>query len=315
MAKKYIADNIDLASDLSMVSTSSGEQKIVIGNTDGSQTTNDYSRIHITGKSTATSSTTGAELVLNTGGSGLGRVLFNTAYDFNSTNSYRTASVGYNGGSNAQFYISHGQLTGQKNIITLDPSYTNFNTPLRIGTNATANELDDFEEGDANLTFGVSYAQPGSGIAFFSGAQPGDFSSWSDNSKYVKVGSSVTVYIDITFSNSSASPSNWLSSSYSIFLGGLPFGVAGSYTSDYNKTSPLHGDYSFGINMMSYSNDVGFQIRPYKWGTYGMYFGFSSHNAYQTTTPLRGDDFNYTIGYSQYGVRQITGVIHYRTTQ
>lgn len=197
-------------------------------------------------------------------------------------------------------------------ILELGSSYHYTPKPIRIGANSSANELDDFEEGDANLSFGVSYAQPGSGIAFYSGT---DFSSWSDNSKYVKVGSSVTVYIDITFSNSSASPTNWLSSTYSIFLGGLPFGVAGSYISDYSKTSPLHGDYSFGKNMMSYSNDVGFQIRPYKWGTYGMYFGFSSHNAYQTTTPLRGDDFNYTIGYSNYGVRQITGVIHYRTTQ
>jgi hypothetical protein len=184
---------------------------------------------------------------------------------------------------------------------------------VRIGGTGTANELDDFEEGDANLTFGLAYYQPGSNISFYSGV--GSFSSWSDNSKYVKVGSSVTVYIDIMFSNGSAAPTSWLSGSHATFLGGLPFSVAGSYTSNYNKTSPLHGDYGFGQNMNGYTSDVGFQIRPYKWGTYGMYFGFSSNNIQSRTSPLRNDDFNYTIGYSSYGVRQITGVIHYRTTQ
>lgn len=200
MAKKYIADTFEgavtgtasgnvaktgdtMTGDLSITSSSSGERKIVIGNTDGSQTTNDHSRIYLTGKSSIYSSTTGAEVVLNTGGSGLARVSFNAAYDFNSTNSYRTANIGYNGGSNAQFYIQHGPPTSSRNTITLDQLYTNFNTPLRIGANASANELDDYEEG----TFTPAYTGS-SGMAVTHDVQVG---------RYVKIGRLVHFFISL----------------------------------------------------------------------------------------------------------------------
>jgi hypothetical protein len=184
------------------------------------------------------------------------------------------------------------------------------NNGIKLGGTASANELDDFEEGTANLEFGLASYSPGSSITYYGS---GDFNGWINNSKYVKIGSSVTVYIDIKFSNASTQPSGWLSSMATTWLGGLPFSVAGSYTSDYSATSPLHGDYAFGLNMQNPSTDNGYQIRPYKWGTYGMYFGFTRTSS--ATTPLYNNAFNYPIGSSNYGARQITGVIHYRTTQ
>lgn len=278
-------------------------------------------------------------------GEGSGRLFFSEHNSSTTDMDDYGMSIGYRGGSasvttaggnswTGLSQISNGQwgmwghdnslagsliMSGDRNATYVDFNGNNITnagdltaTGLFIGGTGSANKLDDYEEGDANLTFGIAYYYPGSTISFYSGTT--SFGSWSDNSKYVKVGSSVTVYIDITFSNSSQ-PSGWLSSSHATFLGGLPFSVAGSYTSDYNKTSPLHGDYGFGQNLSGHTSDVGFQIRPYKWGTYGMYFGFSSNSSQSRTSPLRNDDFNYTIGYSSYGVRQITGVIHYRTTQ
>ena len=214
--------------------------------------------------------------------------------------------------SDGRFSISQSGTLGTNEYFSISQTS---GMKAKIGGTASANELDDYEEGTANLSFGLAYYYPGATITFSSGQGSGGtgFGGWVNNSKYVKVGSSVTVYIDIKFSNSSAQPTNWLSSSFTTWLGGLPFSVAGLYTSDYNATSPLYGDYSFGINLSTYNSDVGFQIRPYKWGTYGMYFGFTREAV--STTPIYNDDFNYTIGSSNYGVRQITGVIHYRTTQ
>jgi hypothetical protein len=218
MAKKYIADNIDLASDLSMVSTSSGEQKIVMGNTDGSQTTNDYSRLYLTGKSTSTSSTTGAEVVLTTGGSGLARVRFDTDYNFGSTNTYRTANVGYSGGSNAQFYISHGPPTGARNTITLDGDNTYFNYPLRIGDNSSTNELDDYEEGSYNVEFRVNGVDYGS-----SNWVSGGGTVWTDNSQYVKVGRKVSLFFDLEYKGIPSAISTYTGA---LQLTNLPFTMA-----------------------------------------------------------------------------------------
>ena len=299
-----------MTGDLNVTSSSSGERKIVIGNTDGSQTSNDYSRIHLTGKSSTSSSTTGAEVILNTGGSGQARVLFNTEYSFSQPSGYYSGYVGYSGGNNSVMYLQHGPTTGAKNTISMNFDSTFFNKPLRIGGNVAANELDDFEEGTANLEFGLSYYYPGSTITFSSGT---DFASWTNNSKYVKIGSLVTVFIDIVYNDSQQAPTNWGSSSYRVWLGGLPFTVQGSYTSQYQATNPLHGNYAYGRGMTNASTNNGWQIRPFKWGTYGMYYGFTQSGS--VATPLAANDFKYTIsGQSQNGLRQVTGVIQFRTT-
>lgn len=113
--------------------------------------------------------------------------------------------------------------------------------------------------------------------------------------------------------NDTTAPTNWGSSSYRVWLGGLPFTVVGSYTSDYNSTNPLHGNYAYGRGMTNASTDNGWQIRPFKWGTYGMYYGFTQTGS--VTTPLAADDFKYTINsMGQTGVRQVTGIIQFRTT-
>jgi len=205
-----------MTGDLSITSSSSGERKIVIGNTDGSQTTNDYSKIHLTGKSTASSSTTGAEVVLNTGGSGLARVRFNTAYDFNSTDSYRTGNIGYNGGSNGQFYIQHGPPTSSKNTITLDQLYTYFNTPLRIGADASANELDDYEEGSWTPT-----------IFGFMGGMANTSYSYQYGS-YTKIGNLVRAFFSLTFTST-------INPGYTINIAGLPFTPESGGTGESNN--------------------------------------------------------------------------------
>ena len=281
MGKKYTADTFEgavtgtasgnvakagdtMTGDLSITSSSSGERKIVIGNTDGSQTTNDYSKIHLTGKSTSSSSTTGAEVVLNTGGSGLARVRFNTDYNYGSTDGHYNGYVGYSGGNNSVMYLQHGPATSAKNTISLGSTYTNFNKPLRIGGNASANELDDYEEGTFNQTFHI-LSMGGSASYDVS-----DFGNGSETSKYVKIGRLVMCTVYFQFSSR---PAAWATSGNLQNLAlGTPFTNAdpvghGSWGS-FGYTTSLN---SYNLHNYSYSgqNYLAFEsTRSYSSGNF-----------------------------------------------
>ena len=104
--------------------------------------------------------------------------------------------------------------------------------PIRIGADATANELDDYEEGTYNPEF---YLGTGS-TAYGSG----DFTTWTNNSKYVKVGRQVTLFISLTYNGT---PSAITSSTNRLNLGNIPFSLAygevigGTYQFGYLKST------------------------------------------------------------------------------
>lgn len=91
--------------------------------------------------------------------------------------------------------------------------YNYFPAPLRIGADASANALDDYEEGIYNISWrhiSTDYA-----------ATTANFGSQVLNEcKYVKIGRVVHIFIRFKFN---AHPSAWASSSASIFLNNLPF--------------------------------------------------------------------------------------------
>lgn len=213
--------------DLTISSDTTADKKLIIGNDNGAQTPNNYSILDITGKSSFTSTDTGAIINLNSGGSGQARINFNASYDFTSKDSYRNAFVGYPGGNNDDFYIRQSDSTTPTNyagFVINSNHVTLQGEGIRIGGQGVANELDDYEEGTFNLQW--AYASVGSvdyyDIDDFGGV---DGSTKLDNSRYVKVGRQVTVTSEFRYQSI---PSAWTDTSALIFLK-LPFTVATGY--------------------------------------------------------------------------------------
>jgi hypothetical protein len=99
--------------------------------------------------------------------------------------------------------------------------------PLRIGADSSSNELDDYEEGVYTPTFYLGSGGTGYGS--------GNFTVFTNNSKYVKVGRMVTLYLSLEYNGV---PSAITTSSQSIGLGNLPFSLS--------IGSQIGGTYQFG---------------------------------------------------------------------
>jgi hypothetical protein len=90
--------------------------------------------------------------------------------------------------------------------------------PLRIGADASSNELDDYEEGSYNVQFRVGSTNYGS-----SNWVSGGGLAWTDNSQYVKVGRRVTLFFDLQYRGI---PTAISSSTADLYLTNLPFTMA-----------------------------------------------------------------------------------------
>ena len=101
---------------------------------------------------------------------------------------------------------------GDTNIFRLYQGYSYTSKPIRIGANAAANELDDYEEGSYNVQFQVNSVNYGS-----SNWVSGGGTVWTDNSQYIKVGRKVTLFFDLQYK-------------------GIPTAIS-SYTGDLNLTN------------------------------------------------------------------------------
>ena len=109
----------------------------------------------------------------------------------------------------AQLEIRYGLMGA--NIIELRLGNTYFNKPLRIGADASANELDDFEQG----TFTPSFDIAGGSVT----------ASYSNRRKafYTKVGKMVTVWMEFETNNLSLTGGTGNAQ-----ITGLPFTVGGA---------------------------------------------------------------------------------------
>jgi hypothetical protein len=108
---------------------------------------------------------------------------------------------------------------------------------IYIGGTATANKLDDYEEGTYNIVFKVGSTQYTATTANFG-------SNLSNQCKYVKVGAMVTIFIRFQFSSH---PSAWTNNSSSLYMDNLPF-------------TPVQGTLSGGcmFNYIEFSSYTGY---------------------------------------------------------
>lgn len=96
-----------------------------------------------------------------------------------------------------------------------------------LGGTGAANEFDDYEEGTYNPEFYIG--------SYGTGYGSGDFTTWTNNSKYVKIGRQVTLFISLTYNGT---PSAISSSNSSVYLGNIPFSLA--------YANVIGGTYQFG---------------------------------------------------------------------
>jgi hypothetical protein len=172
-----------------------------------------------------------------------------TLVTFGENSTVSLYGTGTNNASGAELHIIKGQsneVTGKLKLNStngyldleyVDPGATNsfrlyqdygyISSPLRIGANAAANELDDYEEGVYTPTFYLGSGTTGYGS--------GNFTVFTNNSKYVKVGRMVTLYLSLEYNGV---PSAITTSSQSIGLGNLPFSLS--------IGSQIGGTYQFG---------------------------------------------------------------------
>ena len=257
-------------------------------------------------------------------------------FDDNSTVSLY--GIGTNNASGAELHIVKGQSNevtgklklnsttqyldleyedpGATNIFRLYRDYSYTSQPLRIGGNAAANELDDYEEGSYNVKFYL-----GSSSTAYDGS---DFYTFTNMSRYVKIGRNVTLYIKVNYSSPSSTIYN---STSKIGLGNLPFTVAPGQSSGQYGQDPIaiNGNYCFnaydyqaksgsslptefgfnGVLMPSgYSNTVQNQIGFYK-------ITYSSYTNMHSKTGLTGQEFPLS---GPFGTpNELQAVVHYIT--
>ena len=131
--------------------------------------------------------------------------------------------ISYNGDNSPAFasgesadHITFYRMSGGNRTEVFSYPYSGntvtFNGAIKIGGTGSANELDDYEEG----TYNIRFYHSGTNYTFNSS----NFGTISNNSKYVKVGRMVTIYLRVEFDQH---PSAWASSSSSIYLNNLPF--------------------------------------------------------------------------------------------
>ena len=102
--------------------------------------------------------------------------------------------------------------------ITVQSTSVYFSDAIRIGANASANELDDYEEGSYNVQFSV-----GGNTYDSTNWVSGGGTVWTDNSQYVKVGRKVTLFFDLQYKGI---PSSISTSTAQLYLTNLPFTMA-----------------------------------------------------------------------------------------
>ena len=115
------------------------------------------------------------------------------------TSSYTGNANDYN------LQLSHYNGSTLDNYMSMRADYTYFNKPLRIGANAAANELDDYEEGTWTPTI----------FGYFGGMTNTTYTN--QHGTYTKIGNLVRAFCSLTFTSTIGTSGN------TIYISGLPF--------------------------------------------------------------------------------------------
>jgi len=188
-----------------------------------------------------------------------------------------------------------------------DYSYTS--VPIRIGTNAAANELDDYEEGVYNIKFNV-IPESSTGGAYNQDAA--NFTTFNNYSRYTKVGQLVTLHIALEY----RLPTWNTYTSWYVTLANLPFPLVQPNTTDAARGAG--GTYSFTGNYITNLAPQVFIIKNLGFSNYGSYIafngGFTSQYPLNRMIGLTGAQFPSERFYYSSLPNWLTGTVSYYTT-
>ena len=198
------------------------------------------------------------------------------------------------------------KFTGSQNRVLSANGYGFGST---YGDNFT---IKDYEEGTYNITF--SLRQDNSGTTGGTNIGSSGFTSFTNNSRYVKVGRKVTLYLNLEYTDPIST--NW-NSSYYVALDNLPFEptVDGSSGSAFGAG----GTYNFESNYQTNQQAHNILVRNLGYGNYTPYItlggGFIANYPNYRRMPLKGSEFPQ---YNLYGNTttkvKLLGVVEYYTS-
>ena len=150
--------------------------------------------------------------------------------EFAGTNNQPFEIVGQSNPGGVSLALRSSQGSTMADAFTVGSSSNYSALPLRLGADASANELDDYEEGTYNMQWNLG------GTTDYSLTTTNFGSLVSNTSKYVKIGRVVNIFIFFEFNSH---PSAWASSGSYVYLTNLPFtpvkgSVGGNFSMAWN---------------------------------------------------------------------------------
>lgn len=222
MAKKYTADTFEgavtgtasgnvaktgdtMTGNLTIENTSA-PPKLIIGDIDNENNSQSGATLEIGNR--ATNGVLGsANIELINGSFSQSSIEFKHGNSTSAIANPRTmVSSGYTGSStDYELKFTHYNGSTVDNYTSMRAGHTYFNQPLRIGADAAANELDDYEEGTWTPQMG----------GYFGGFTLNSYTT--QLGKYIKIGRVVHLFFDVEFTGVSSGSTNL------VYLFGLPF--------------------------------------------------------------------------------------------
>lgn len=220
MAKKYTADtfegavtgtasgNVAKAGDTMTgnlaIENTSAAPKLTIGDTDNTGASQSGASLEM-GNRTSNGLTGGSTINLINGSFSQGSIQFRHGNTSTLADPRTMVSSGYTGStSDYELKFTHYNGSNIDNYTSMRAGYTYFNKPIRIGADAAANELDDYEEGDWTPQMG----------GYFGGFTLNSYIT--QQGKYIKIGPVVHLFFEVEFTGVS-------SGTNLVYLFGLPF--------------------------------------------------------------------------------------------
>jgi hypothetical protein len=218
--------------------------------------------------------------------------------------------LNYLGYPNDNFELEY-QDQANTTSIKLYGTHAYFSSPLRIGTNSSANNLDDYEEGTYNIEFRL-YRDANSDYEVIGSS---GFAAWTNRSKYQKIGNTVTLFLDLEYRDGTSSKWN-TSNTYFVGLSNLPF----TYTQPATNTRvPVGGTYALRSTYQSQNIGQTIFAREGGYGNYSVYIAFGGilHSQYPNYAldPVYSNEWPQTRRYYYTEPVHLTGTVTYQTNQ
>ena len=199
------------------------------------------------------------------------------------------------------------KFTGSQNRVLSANGYGFGST---YGDNFT---IKDYEEGTYNITF--SLRQDNSSATGGTNIGSSGFTSFTNNSRYVKVGRKVTLYLNLEYIDPISTI--WQSSSYYVALDNLPF--APTVDGGSGTAFGGGGTYNFESNYQTNTQAYNILVRNLGYNNYSPYItlggGFSTTYPNYRRMPLKANEFPQYNFYGNTTTKvKLLGVVEYYTS-